>query len=263
MPVRPDPMPSLPVNCPAPACELRGLRRSFGSVRAVDGLELSVPRGQLYAFLGPNGAGKTTTLRMVAGLLRPDAGEIFLLGAPLLTDPAAAKRVLAYVPDEPVLYGKLRPLEQLEFTAALWDQPASVAGPRAEELLRQLDLWEKRDEYIEGFSRGMKQKLALACGLIHAPGLLLLDEPLTGLDAASARFVKDLLKDYVRAGNTVILTTHILDVAERMAERIGIINAGRLCAEGTLEELRAASGQASGTLEDVFLHLTQRIKAGS
>ncbi|WP_415909807.1 ABC transporter ATP-binding protein [Oleiharenicola sp. Vm1] len=239
------------------ACELRGLTKVFGHHRAVDGLDLRVARGEFYAFLGPNGAGKTTTLRMTAGLLAPTAGQIFLGGIPLRERPADAKRVLAYVPDEPVLYGKLRPLEQLEFVAVLWNVPAREAAPRAEELLRQFDLWDKRGDYIETFSRGMMQKMALAGALIHRPQVLLLDEPLTGLDAQSARFVKDLLNDFVRAGHTVILTTHILEVAERMAQRIGIIHRGRLAAEGTLEELRARSGHAGGTLEDVFLALTR------
>lgn len=249
-------MTNLPPS-PGVACELRAVTKLFGDNRAVDGLDLRVARGEFYAFLGPNGAGKTTTLRMIAGLLAPTHGEIFLGGIPLLAHPADAKRVLAYVPDEPVLYGKLRPLEQLEFVAALWNLPGADAAPRAEELLRQFDLWEKRGDYIETFSRGMMQKMALACALIHRPQVLLLDEPLTGLDAQSARFVKDLLNDFVRAGNTVILTTHILEVAERMARRIGIIHRGKLAAEGTLEELRARAGQTHGTLEDVFLELTR------
>ena len=239
-----------------PACETRGLRKIFGATRAVDGLDLRIPRGILYAFLGPNGAGKTTSIRMIAGLLRPDAGEIFIEGIPLRETPAAAKRPLAYVPDDPVLYGKLRPLEYLEFVSALWDLPASASQPRAEELLRTLGLWEKRDDYIESFSRGMKQKMALCGALVHEPSVMLLDEPLTGLDASAARLVKDILLDFVRRGNTVILTTHILDVAERLAERIGILHTGRLAVEGTLDELRQQAGDSGGTLEDVFLRVT-------
>jgi ABC-2 type transport system ATP-binding protein len=245
------------------ACEARALRKHFGPVRAVDGLDLRVPSGMLYAFLGPNGAGKTTSLRMFAGLLRPDAGDVFIHGVSLRTQPSAAKLPLAYVPDDPVLYGKLRPLEHLEFVAALWGLPAATGQPRAGELLRTLGLWEKRDDYIETFSRGMKQKMALASALIHSPTVMLLDEPLTGLDAAAARQVKDLLNDFVRTGGTVILTTHILEVAERMAERIGIIHAGRLAAEGTLAELRERAGQIGGTLEDVFLSVTAGAPAGS
>jgi ABC-2 type transport system ATP-binding protein len=210
----------------------------------------------LYGFLGPNGAGKTTSIRMMAGLLKPDAGEILIEGISLTADPSAAKRPLAYVPDDPVLYGKLRPLEYLEFVAALWNLPASSSQPRAEEWLQTLGLWPKRDDYLESFSRGMKQKMALAGALIHQPSLMLLDEPLTGLDAASARLVKDILLDFVRAGGTVVLTTHILDVAERIAERIGIITTGRLIAEGTLDELRQRAGETGATLEEVFLRMT-------
>lgn len=224
--------------------------------RAVDDLNLRVPRGMLYAFLGPNGAGKTTSLRMIAGLLRPDLGEIRIHGASLRDEPARAKQPLAYIPDDPVLYGKLRPLEHLEFVAALWGLSGATGQRRAEELLQSLGLWEKRDDYIETFSRGMKQKMALAAALIHTPTVMLLDEPLTGLDAAAARQVKDLLLDFVRNGGTVVLTTHILDVAERMAERIGILHAGRLAMDGTLAELRERAGRAGGTLEDVFLHVT-------
>ncbi len=238
------------------ACETRGLHKRFGNTQAVDGLNLRVPRGLLYAFLGPNGAGKTTSIRMIAGLLRPDLGDVLIEGIALRENPSAAKRPLAYVPDDPVLYGKLRPLEYLEFVAALWDLPATASQPRAEELLHILGLWEKRGDFIESFSRGMKQKMALCAALIHQPTVMLLDEPLTGLDASAARLVKDILLDFVRRGNTVILTTHILDVAERLAERIGILHAGRLAAEGTLEELRQHAGEAGGTLEDVFLRVT-------
>jgi ABC-2 type transport system ATP-binding protein len=253
-----DPALSPPPGAPSPlALECWGLRKQFASVVAVDGLELRVPRGQFYAFLGPNGAGKTTALRMIAGLLRPDGGGILINGLDLADDPTEAKRPLAYVPDDPVLYGKLRPLEHLEFVAALWELPAAEAQPRAEQLLQTLGLWGKRSDYIESFSRGMKQKMALASALIHRPSLMLLDEPLTGLDAAAARQVKDLLADFVRDGGTVVLTTHILEVAERMAERIGIIAAGRLVAEGTLEELRQRAGETGGTLEDIFLRVTR------
>ena len=239
-----------------PALECRSLRKSFDTVKAVNGLDLKVPRGQLYAFLGPNGAGKTTTLRMISGLLRPNFGEIFIYGVSLAKNPLEAKRPLAYVPDDPLLYGKLRPTEYLEFVSALWGLPAAVARPRGENLLQALGLWEKCGDYIEALSRGMKQKMALAGALIHEPTLMLLDEPLTGLDAAAARLVKDLLNDFVHGGGTVILTTHIMDVAERMADRIGIINAGVLVAEGTLNDLRQKAGEAGGTLEEVFLKVT-------
>jgi ABC-2 type transport system ATP-binding protein len=236
------------------ALEIRALRKVFSRV-AVDNLDLTVKAGELYALLGPNGAGKTTTLRMVAGLTKPDSGSIHVFGADAIADPVAAKRLIAWLPDEPMLYDKLTPMEYLEFVAGLWGVDAKVARKRAQELLEFLALWPHRGERCEGFSRGMKQKAALAGALIHEPRLLMLDEPLTGLDAAMARQVKDLLQDRVRAGATVILTTHILDVAERMADRIGIIQHGKLLAEGTLDELRARSGHGGATLEDVFLDL--------
>jgi len=245
------------------ALSIRGLTKAFGQKRAVDDLSLEVRAGELYALLGPNGAGKTTTLRMVAGLLKPDAGAISVFGVDALADPAAAKRIIAWAPDEPMLYDRLNPLEYLEFVAGLWGVDAKQARRRAEELLRWLGLWENRGERCEGFSRGMKQKTALAGALIHDPRLLILDEPLTGLDAAVARQVKDLLQERVRGGATVILTTHILDVAERMADRIGIIQHGRLLAQGTLSELQAAAGGGRNTLEDVFLELTARAEAGA
>lgn len=241
----------------APALRLSGLRKSFGRP-AVDGLDLSVRRGELYALLGPNGAGKTTTLRMVTGLLAPDAGSVEVLGIDMARDPAAAKRGMAYLPDDPLLYGKLKPTEYLEFVAGLWGIRAADAEPRARHLLDWLDLAKHAHELTEGFSRGMKQKLALAGALIHEPELLILDEPLTGLDAAAARQVKDLLLSHVEQGGSVILTTHILEVAERLAQRIGIIRQGRLIAEGTLAELQARTEHAQGgSLEDVFLQLTE------
>jgi ABC-2 type transport system ATP-binding protein len=238
------------------ALQLQSLVKSFGRP-AVDHLNLTVRRGEFYALLGPNGAGKTTTLRLAIGLLAPDGGQVEVLGIDMLANPAAAKRHLAYLPDEPLVYGKLKPTEYLEFVAGLWGIGAGEAEPRARRLLEWLDLSAHAHELVESFSRGMKQKLALAGALIHAPQLLILDEPLTGLDAAAARQVKDLLQQHVADGGTVVLTTHILEVAERLAQRIGIIRAGRLVAEGTLDELRALAGlPADGTLEDVFLQLT-------
>src|SRR6185503_13521911 len=179
-----------------------------------------------------------------------------------LADPIAAKRQVAWLPDEPSLYDKLTAWEYLEFIAGLWGVDAKTAAPRAEELLKFLGLWDNRDERTEGFSRGMKQKTALAGALIHDPKLLMLDEPLTGLDAAVARQVKDLLQKRADSGGTVILTTHILDVAERVADRIGIIQSGKLLAEGTLDDLRGRAGGAAATLEDVYLRLVGAVEAG-
>jgi ABC-2 type transport system ATP-binding protein len=183
-----------------------------------------------------------------AGLLPPDSGAISIFGIDARADPIAAKRIVAWLPDEPMLYDKLDPLEYLEFVAGLWGVPPRVSEPRAAELLALLGLGEHARQRCEGFSRGMKQKVALAGALIH--------EPRTGLDAAAARQVKDILRERTRAGCAVVLTTHILEVAERLADRIGIIQHGRLVAEGPLEELRAQAGRARASLEDVFLHLT-------
>lgn len=232
-----------------------GLRKRFGATIAVDGLDLSVPPGVLYAFLGPNGAGKTTSLRMLAGLLKPDAGTARIQGHDVHADPVRAKQGLAYIPDDPALYAKLTPIEFLEYTAALWNVPRDEARARAEALLTRLGLAPRAADRIESFSRGMKQKVAVASALVHAPRLLMLDEPLTGLDAAAARLVKDMLLEFVAAGGTVLLTTHILEVAERLAQRIGIIARGRLLAEGSLDELRVQAGLPGATLEDVFLRL--------
>ncbi len=238
------------------ALSIRGLSKTFGGKVAVDDLTLTVRAGELFALLGPNGAGKTTTLRMVAGLLKPNNGSISVFGRDVLGDPTEAKRLIAWAPDEPMLYDRLTPLEYLEFVAGLWGVESGPALAKAEELLKWLGLWENRGERCEGFSRGMKQKTALAGALIHDPQLLILDEPLTGLDAAVARQVKDLLQARVKGGATVILTTHILEVAERMADRIGIIARGQLVAEGTLDELRARTGEDRASLEDLFLELT-------
>jgi len=238
-----------------PALELRALTKRFGKL-AVDGLDLTVRAGEFYALLGPNGAGKSTTLRMVAGLLPADSGEIHIFGVDARRQPIAAKRIVAWLPDEPLLYDKLDPLEYLEFVAGLWSVDPRRAAANAEALLKTLGLWEHRRERCEGFSRGMKQKVALAGALVHEPRLLMLDEPLTGLDAGSARQVKDLLAARVREGATIILTTHILEVAERIADRIGILARGRLIAEGTLQQLRAAAGGERASLEDLFLDLT-------
>ena len=245
------------------ACEITGLVKSFGPQTAVDGLSLRVPVGMLYGFLGVNGAGKTTTLRMISGLIRPDAGEIRVCGIDAVAEPLRAKQPLAYIPDDPVLYGKLNPMEHLEFVAALWNIEPTAARNHAQALLERLGLWERRHEWIESFSRGMKQKVALASALIHEPRLILLDEPLTGLDASAARLVKDILLEFLAAGGSVILTTHILEVAERLAQQIGIMSGGRLIAEGSMDQLRHYSGQAAGSLEDIFLQLIREEQAAS
>jgi ABC-2 type transport system ATP-binding protein len=241
------------------ALALRGLTKRFDRL-AVDALDLTVRQGEFYALLGPNGAGKTTTLRMVTGLLRPDAGSVSVFGIDALGNPIAAKQMMAWVSDEPMIYDKLTPLEYLEFVAGLWGIEAPSAEASAHELLVSLGLKAHINERCEGFSKGMRQKVALAGALVHQPRLIILDEPLTGLDALSARHVKGLLQARVRTGCTVIMTTHILEVAERMADRIGVIAAGRLVAEGTLDELRQRNGR-DDTLEDMFIALVDEAAA--
>ncbi|MBR0691979.1 ABC transporter ATP-binding protein [Bradyrhizobium lablabi] len=236
------------------ALAVRGLTKRFDRP-AVDALDLTVRIGEFYALLGPNGAGKTTTLRMVAGLLRPDTGSVSILGIDALSDPVAAKQVMAWVSDEPMIYDKLTPLEYLEFVAGLWGVDPGTSETSARDLLVSLGLEAHLHQRCEGFSKGMRQKVALAGALVHDPRLIILDEPLTGLDALSARHVKGLLQERVRDGCTVIMTTHILEVAERMADRIGVIAAGRLVAEGTLAELRQQNGRKDTSLEDMFIAL--------
>jgi ABC-2 type transport system ATP-binding protein len=242
------------MNPEVSALQVRELTKRFERL-AVDNLDLVIRAGEFYALLGPNGAGKTTTLRMVAGLLRPDAGSISIFDIDALRDPVAAKQIMAWVSDEPMIYDKLTPLEYLEFVAGLWGIEPRVSEPRARDLLVSLGLEPHLDERCEGFSKGMRQKVALAGALVHDPRLIILDEPLTGLDALSARHVKGLLQERVRSGCTVIMTTHILEVAERMADRIGVIASGRLVAQGTLAEMRRQNGQNDTSLEDMFIAL--------
>jgi ABC-2 type transport system ATP-binding protein len=236
------------------ALQVQGLTKRFDRL-AVDALDLTVRTGEFYALVGPNGAGKTTTLRMVAGLLKPDAGSVSIFGIDALQDPTAAKQIMAWVSDEPMIYDKLTPLEYLEFVAGLWSINPAASQASAHDLLVSLGLQAHLHERCEGFSKGMRQKVALAGALVHDPRLIILDEPLTGLDAVSARHVKGLLGDRVRAGCTIIMTTHILEVAERMADRIGVIASGRLVAEGTLAELRQQNGRTDISLEELFIAL--------
>ncbi len=236
------------------ALEIRGLAKRFDRP-AVDGVDLDVPAGEFFTLLGPNGAGKTTMLRMVTGLLKPDRGTIKVYGIDALADPVAAKRVTAWLSDEPMIYDKLTPLEYLDFVAGLWGVDGDIARARAAELVKWLGLEPHAEERCENLSKGTRQKVALAGALVHEPKLIILDEPLTGLDAGSARLVKSVLRERVQAGCSVLMTTHILEVAERMADRIGVISAGRLIAVGTLSELRSKSGAGPVSLEDMFLAL--------
>ena len=244
-----------------PALQIQDLTKRFGNKTAVNGFNLTLQPGAFYALLGANGAGKTTTMRMIAGLLQADSGQISVYGHDVARDPRTTKSMTAWLPDEPLLYDKLTPLEYLEFVAGLWHVERTIAESRAEELLRWLDLWDERDKRCETFSRGMKQKTALAGALLHDPKLLLLDEPFSGLDAAVARQVKDLLVEKTRHGATIVLTTHVMEIAERLAQRIGIFHRGNLLSEGTMADLRAHSGQSTGSLEDIFIDLVEAAQA--
>jgi ABC-2 type transport system ATP-binding protein len=240
----------------SPALEIRRLAKRFAEP-AVDDLDLSVRTGEFYTLLGPNGAGKTTTLRMITGLLKPDRGSIAVFGIDALADPVGAKQLMAWLSDEPMIYDKLTPLEYLEFVAGLWAVESNLAEARARQLIGCLGLEAHTHDRCEGLSRGMRQKVALAGALLHEPRLIILDEPFTGLDAGSARLVRSVLRERVQAGCSVIMTTHILEVAERMADRIGVMVAGRLFAEGNLDDLRRQAGAGDGDLEDTFLALLE------
>jgi ABC-2 type transport system ATP-binding protein len=238
-----------------PPLEARRLTRRFGHLVAVSDLDLDVRAGEIAGFLGPNGAGKTTTLRMCSGLLRPDAGEIRIAGHPLAGDGTAARARLGFVPDRPFLYERLSAREFLDFIAALYEVPAERAQARAESLLERLDLTSVADDLVEGYSLGMRQKLSIAAALLHEPPLLMLDEPLGGLDPLGARALKDLLREHAARGHGVLVSTHLLEVAERLCDRVVILHRGRTVAEGPLDTLRGTHRDA--TLEDVFLSLTR------
>ena len=241
---------------PSFALEIQGLAKRFEHP-AVDGLHLRIRTGEFYTLLGPNGAGKTTTLRMVTGLLKPDRGSITVFGIDALADPVAAKRLMAWLSDEPMIYDKLTPTEYLEFVAGLWGVESDLAEAKARDLIGWLGLEAQAHDRCEGLSRGMRQKVALAGALLHEPRLIILDEPFTGLDAGSARLVKSVLRERAQAGCSVLMTTHILDTAERMADRIGVMVAGRLIAEGNLDDLRRQAGAGQASLEDTFLALLE------
>jgi ABC-2 type transport system ATP-binding protein len=233
--------------------ELRQLTKKYGSFTAVDAIDLAVPRGELFGFLGPNGAGKTTSLRMIAGILRPTAGQVIIGGVDINADPVGAKHKLGFIPDRPFIYEKLTGIEFLRFVAGLYDQEGPEVEHRGRELLALFDLEEWRDELVESYSHGMRQKLIIASAFIHRPEVVVVDEPHVGLDPKSIKILRDLFKEYTRRGHTVMMSTHTLDAAEALCDRIAIIAAGRIAAAGTMAELRSTQG---GGLEEIFLKLT-------
>jgi len=245
-----------PARHAADMIRLEGVVKRYGRFTAVAGLDLTVPRGEIFGFLGPNGAGKTTTIRMVAGVLRPSEGRIFIGGDDLSVDAEAAKARVGYVPDRPYLYEKLSGGEFLRFVAGLWGKEGPEAEERADRLLELFQLTDWKNELIESYSHGMRQKLLISSALIHQPEVIVVDEPMVGLDPRSARILKDLLRTFVSRGGSVFLSTHTLEVAEAMCDRIAIISEGRIIARGTMEQLRAQADAGGAHLEEIFLKVT-------
>ncbi|HKW96988.1 MAG TPA: ABC transporter ATP-binding protein [Bryobacteraceae bacterium] len=236
---------------PSPAIEIRDLRKVYGNKAAVDGLSLTVPRGCFFGFLGPNGAGKSTTIRMLTGLIPPTSGSIELLGRSLARQEIEIKKLIGLVPDESLLFDRLTGAEFLEFVGRMYGLARPVAEERARELMALFELSDQPRKLIAEYSKGMRKRVAMAASLIHRPELFLMDEPFEGVDAVGARLMKDILLDQVRHGATIFLTSHVLEVVERLCDRVAIIHEGKLVREGSMQELRAGSE----TLEDVFVRV--------
>jgi len=241
---------------PSALIETRNLVKKYGDMLAVDDVTFEVHAGEVFGFLGPNGAGKTTTIKMIVGLLRPTSGTVTVAGYDVQARPMQAKAASGYVPDTPNLYAKLTGRELLRFVGDLYNLDRPSVARRVDELLRTFDLEAAADDTVDSYSHGMQQKASLAAALMHDPKVLVLDEPTVGLDPKSARLIKDILRQMAERGAAVFLSTHILEIAERMCDRIGIINHGRLVAAGTMAELRALGKSGETSLEDIFLSLT-------
>lgn len=237
---------------------IQGLNKQYGKFTAVRHIDLDVPPGQVFGILGPNGAGKTTTLRMITGLIEPTAGEITIDGHAMSKDPLGAKAITGFIPDRPYVYDKLTAFEYLQFIAGLYSMKRKDAGVRMKELLSLFHLAEWGDSLIESFSHGMKQRLVFAGALLPRPKLLVVDEPMVGLDPKGHRLIKGLFTSLTKEeGMTILLSTHTLEVAEEVCDQIAIVNHGKIIARGTLNELRMTSGEDQGSLEQVFLRLTE------
>jgi ABC-2 type transport system ATP-binding protein len=236
--------------------QLFDLTKRYGSFTAVDRVTLSVPKGALYGFLGPNGAGKTTTLRMIAGILRPTAGRVLIGGDDVVERPLAAKMRLGFIPDRPFVYDKLTGAEFLRFVAGLYGQEGPVVERRVDELLDVFELASWKNELIESYSHGMRQKLIISSALIHRPEVIVVDEPMVGLDPRAARLLKDLFRGFVGRGGTVLMSTHTLEIAEALCDRMAIIQGGRIVAAGAMADLRRQHDAGDLGLEDLFLRLT-------
>jgi len=235
---------------------LDGLTKRYGSFTAVNGIDLAVPRGMIFGFLGPNGAGKTTTIRMMAGALLPTSGRILIAGDDLALQPERAKSRIGYIPDRPYLYEKLSGIEFLRFVAGLWGRGGEATEERAQRFLDLFNLSQWQEELIESYSHGMRQKLLITSALIHQPEVIVVDEPMVGLDPRSARILKDLFRTYVGNGGTVFLSSHTLEVAEVLCDILAIIHEGSIIARGTMEELRAQADSGEAHLEEIFLKVT-------
>ncbi len=237
------------------AISLESVRKCYGETVAVHGLSLAIPRGELFAFLGPNGAGKTTTIKMIVGLLQPTSGEVMVCGHSIGANGLAAKAQIAYVPDQPFLYDKLTGREFLYFVAEMYGINNEDRDATLSSLIDRLDIGDFIDQLTESYSHGMKQKIVLATALLHKPSVLVIDEPMVGLDPRTIRVVKQLFQELTQSGSTVFMSTHSLDIAEAVAHRIGIIRQGRLVALGTLDQLRKEA-KRQHSLEEIFLQLT-------
>ena len=235
---------------------LTDLTKRYGKFTAVDGISLEVPRGELFGLLGPNGAGKTTTMRMIAGILQPTSGSVLVGGVDMLARPLEAKASIGFIPDRPFVYDKLTGGEFLRFAAALYGQDGPVVERRIDELLEIFDLTDWKHELTEAYSHGMRQKLIICGALVHRPELIIVDEPMVGLDPKSARLLKDLFRQFVDRGGTVLMSTHTLEVAEVMCDRIAIVYKGRIAASGTMDQMRQQTESGDLSLEDLFLKLT-------
>jgi ABC-2 type transport system ATP-binding protein len=233
-----------------------GVTKHYGTFTAVHPLDLHVGRGELFGFLGPNGAGKTTTIRMATGVLQPSAGSIHIAGVDMQRDPVGAKRHIGYIPDRAGLYEKLTGAEFLHFVSGLWGRDDAASRRRADELLELFELTAWKDTLIESYSHGMRQKLLIGSALVHGPDVIIVDEPMVGLDPKAARLMKDLLRAFVDQGGTVFLSTHTLEVAETLCDRIAILHHGSIIAAGTMQDLRSEAAAGTAGLEEIFLKLT-------